>query len=272
MDVTTRAVALKATDYKESDKLVLLYSLEYGKISVHARGVRKSTAKLKFACDQFCFGQYELAQTGDRYTLKTCTELTSFYTLREDVFTYYAACTAAECLVNYTEEGQSDPKVFVALLRALQQLTSGVEPLLVTLKFVLDFLELGGFKLDFSRCTQCGATPAKLYLDVERGGVACDNCRGANSVLISAKTVSACKMLDGFPYEKLKNLNFTLDTLKEALSVCNKYISHSFLPLRSLAELIKLAYCGRATRNCKYTPHTTEMTRVISFFNYYAYF
>ena len=241
MDVTTRAVALKATDYKESDKLVLLYSLEHGKISVHARGVRKSAAKLKFACDQFFFGQYELAQTGGRYTLKTCTELESFYTLREDVFTYFAACTIAECLVNYTEEGQSDPKVFVALLKALQQLTSGVEPLLVTLKFILDFLEFDGFKLDFSHCAQCGATAAKLFLDIERGGVACDGCRSINSVSVSAKTVAACKMLDDFPYEKLKNLNFTLDTLKEALVVCNKYISHSFMPLRSLSELLKLA-------------------------------
>lgn len=241
MDVTTRAVALKATDYKESDKLVLLYSLEHGKITVHAKGVRKSTAKLKFACDQFCFGQYELAQNGDRYTLKTCTELESFYSLREDVFTYYAACAMAECLINYTEEGQSDPKVFVALLKAFEQLTSGVEPLLVTLKFTLHFLELDGFKLDFARCVGCGTASAKMYLDVERGGITCDTCRGANSQQISAKTVAACKMLDGFPYEKLKNLNFTNDVLKEALGVCYKYVSHSFLPLRSLSELLKLS-------------------------------
>ena len=43
MDVTTKAVVLKSTDFKESDKYVLLYSLEYGKISVHARGVRKNS-------------------------------------------------------------------------------------------------------------------------------------------------------------------------------------------------------------------------------------
>ena len=241
MDVTTRAVALRAADYKESDKLVLLYSLEYGKISVQARGVRKSGAKLKFACDQFCFGQYELVKTNDRYTLKTCEEIESFYSLREDIFAYYAACVIVECIVNYVEVEQTDHRVFISLLKALQQLTSGVEPLLVTLKFVLDFLELDGFKLDFSKCIQCDTNTAKMFLDVERGGITCDNCRGVNSTPVSAKTVAACKMLDGFPYEKLKNLNFTLDTLKEALAICNKYVSHSFLPLRSLTELLKLA-------------------------------
>ena len=241
MDVTTRAVALKATDYKENDKLVLLYSLEYGKISIHAKGVRKSGAKLKFACDQFCFGQYELAQTGGRFTLKTCQQLESFYALREDILAYYAACTIAECLINYTEEGQNDPNVFVVLLRALEQLTVGENPLLVTLKFILDFLELDGFKLNFNDCSVCGKTHAKLFLDVERGGIVCDDCRGVRSQQISAKVIACCKMLDGLPYGKLKNLNFTSDMLKEALNLCQIYLSHSFIPLVSLNELCKLA-------------------------------
>ncbi|MBQ8505506.1 MAG: recombination protein O N-terminal domain-containing protein, partial [Clostridia bacterium] len=46
MDITTKAIALRATDIKEHDKYILLYSLEHGKISVHARGIRKPSAKL----------------------------------------------------------------------------------------------------------------------------------------------------------------------------------------------------------------------------------
>lgn len=241
MDVTTKAVALKSTDYKENDKLVLLYSLEYGKISVHAKGVRKGSAKLKYACDQFCFGQYDLVETGGRFTLKTCEQLESFYSLREDIVSYYAACTVAECFLNYTEEGQNDAEMFVVLLRALEQLSSGVQPLLVTLKFLLDFLELDGFKLGFDSCSVCGIKRTALYLDIERGGIVCDACRTAHSQQISPKVVSCCNMLDGLAYQKLKNLNFTTDTLKEALYVCQNYVSHSFVPLSSLAELLKLA-------------------------------
>lgn len=241
MDVTTKAVALKSTDYKENDKLVLLYSLEYGKISVHAKGVRKGSGKLKYACDQFCFGQYDLAQTGGRYTLKTCEQLESFYSVREDVVAYYAACVVAECFLNYTEEGQIDPELFVLLLRALEQLSSGVQPLLVVLKFILDFLEADGFKLSFDCCSSCGAKRTTLYLDIERGGIVCDACRTVHSQQISPKVISCCNMLDGIAYSKLKNLNFTLDTLKEALYLCQNYVSHSFVPLVSLSELLKLA-------------------------------
>ena len=241
MDVTTKAVALKATDYKENDKFVLLYSLEYGKITVHAKGIRKANAKLKFAADQFCFGQYELAKIDDRFTLKTCDQLESFYNLREDVVMYYAACTVAECLANYTEEGQSEPNVFVEMLKALQALSNGIEPLLVTLRFMLAFLEMQGLKLQFNSCIGCGTNSKRLFLDLQRGGLVCEMCRTPDSSPVSARVLASCQMVEHMPYDKLTNLNFTNEMLKDALNVCYRYISHSFSPLKSLGELIKLA-------------------------------
>ena len=241
MDVTTKAVALRATDYKENDKLILLYSLDYGKITVHAKGIRKAGAKLKFAADQFCFGQYELAKTDDRFTLKTCDQLESFYSLREDVVVYYSACSIAECLANYTEEGQAEPNVFIETLKALQALTNGVEPLLVTLRYLLAFVEMQGFKLQLNGCIACGKSSKKLYLDLQRGGLVCETCRAPDSSLVSPRVLAACQMLDGMPYDRLQNLNFTLEVLKDALETCYKYVSHSFSPLKSLSELIKLA-------------------------------
>ena len=241
MDVTTRAVVLKSTDYKENDKYVLLYSLEYGKISIHARGVRKNTAKLKFAADQFCFGQYELAQTGDRYTLKTCEQLESFFNLREDIVVYYAACVIAECLSNYTEEGQSEPPIFIEMLKAFEALSGGVEPLAVTLRFLLAFCELQGIRIQLDGCVSCGQSGKRMYLDLQRGGLVCDDCREAASINISPRAISVSEMYEHLPYEKISNVNVSADMLKDALNLCNKYIAHSYYPLKSLAELIKLA-------------------------------
>lgn len=240
MDVTTKAIALRAMDYKENDKFVLLYSLEYGKISVHAKGIRKGNAKLKFAADQFCFGQYELSETDGRFTLKTCDQLESFYSLREDVSVYYAACTVAECLSNYTNEGQSEPTLFVETLKALSALTDGVEPLLAVFRFVLGFLQIQGLSLQFGSCLFCGKTPAKCFLDLQRGGVVCDVCRTSESISVSARTVVSFKMVETMPYDKLKNLHFTQEALKDALQICYHYITHSFSPLKSLNELLRL--------------------------------
>lgn len=241
MDVTTKAIALRATDYKENDKFILLYSLEYGKISVHAKGIRKNSAKLRFSSDQFCFGQYELTISGDRFTLKSCEQLESFYSLREDIVVYYAACVVAECLANYTEENQSEPKLFVETLKALKALSDKFDPLLVALRYLLSFFKIQGVTLQLDRCVLCDRSDKMLYLDAQRGGLVCGNCRTAESARISPRAIATCKMLDGISYGKLSNLNIASDIVKDSLNLCYKYISHTYFPLKSLLELVKLA-------------------------------
>lgn len=241
MDLTTKAIALKTTDYGESDKFILLYSLDYGKISVHAKGIRKAKAKLKFAGDTFCFGNYEIAQTGDHLVLKTCEQLESFYTLREDIVTYYSACSIAECIVNYTEEGQSEPAIFVETLRALEQLVLGTNPLTVVLRYLLGFVKAQGFALDFKHCAECGAMGKKMHLDFSKGGILCDEHRTAESIPVAPRVVSACNLLEDMPFDRLKTVTFSNELLKDALSNVAKYIAHSFAPNKSLAELLHLA-------------------------------
>ena len=241
MDIITKAIALRTTDYGESDKFILLYSLEHGKISVHAKGIRKAKAKLKFAGDTFCFGNYELAQTGQRLVLKTCEQLESFYTLREDIVTYYAACAIAECIVNYTEEGQSEPQLFVETLRALEQLVLGTNPLTVVLRYLLGFVKSQGFALDFKRCYECGVNAKKMFLDFAKGGIVCDEHRTLDSLQLTPGVISACNLLTDIPFDKLKTVSFSNQLLKDTLATIAKYISHSFAPNKSLMELLNLA-------------------------------
>ena len=240
MDVTTKAVAIRATDYKENDKLVWLYTPQYGKITVHARGVRKGNAKLRYAVDQFCFGNYELAASGDRYTLKNCEQLDSFYALREDIVAYYAACAVCECLLVGTEEGQSDPQLFVELLRALQCLVEGKQPMVVVMRFVLAFLRMSGFGVDFSVCSACGSKSKHMYIDPRRG-VLCENCRTAEGFVVSPLVATTCSLVDGMPYDKLGSLSLSLDCQRDTLQLLNKYLSAVFYPTKCISELVKLA-------------------------------
>ncbi len=242
MDVTTKAIALRTTDFKESDKLILLYSLEYGKLTAYARGIKKGNAKLRFAADQFCFGQYDLSYSGDRYILKSCEQLESFYSLREDIVSYYAACVVAECLASYTQDGQSEPQLFVETLKALQKLSDCCQnPLLVTLRFLLEFMRLEGFGVDFSRCAVCGERTRRQYLNLQSGQIECDKCRSEGAFLVSPRAASVCMMVDGMQYERLDGFCPPQAAVKEALDIMYRYVSHSFSPLKTLSELLKIA-------------------------------
>ena len=58
MDISFDALCLKSIDYKDNDKIVTLYAVNKGKISIVAKGVKKQKAKLKYAVAPLCFGNY----------------------------------------------------------------------------------------------------------------------------------------------------------------------------------------------------------------------
>ena len=60
MEYKVDALVLRTADYGESDKMLTLFSLQQGKISAAAKGVRKAGAKLRFAAQPFCFAEYVL--------------------------------------------------------------------------------------------------------------------------------------------------------------------------------------------------------------------
>lgn len=61
MEIKVNALMLRAADYGENDKILTLLTAEYGKISAAIKGVKKPSAKLKFAAQPFCFAEYILA-------------------------------------------------------------------------------------------------------------------------------------------------------------------------------------------------------------------
>lgn len=239
MDTSTKAVVLKSIDYGENDKIILLYSLEYGKISVRAKGIKKAKAKLKFAQEPFCFGVYHLAGKDSHYVLKTCDQLESFYPLREDIVRFYAGCVVLECLAQLENEGQPNARLFVDTLKTLEFLTECEDVYIAVLHFLLNYLKQAGYQLDFSCCSSCGQS-GKLFLDVEKGGVVCGDCKGDGAVAMSAGVVNLMKLTEDMAIEKLGNVKVAQSVSKDALHVLSSYISRSMLPLKSVNELIRL--------------------------------
>ena len=62
MDKKLTAILIKATDVRESDKTVRLFSAEEGRVTATMRGVRKPAAKMKYAAQPFALCVYEVSE------------------------------------------------------------------------------------------------------------------------------------------------------------------------------------------------------------------
>ena len=232
------ALMLRAVDYGENDKILTLLSAEEGRITAGIKGVRKAGAKLKFAAQPFCFAEYILAVSGDRYTVVQASECESFYELRTDVNRFYAASAVCEAAIALTYEGDGGKEIFSDCVHALTDMCRGDEGFAL-ITFLVKVLRHSGYGVGLDACVKCGApliNSDKLRFDMDTGGFTCWDCGpGAGA---SGVTFNVLRMAQGLPYDGAK---ITQDGKKRALRLLREYLGYKAdVRLNSLSEYVRL--------------------------------
>lgn len=215
--IKTKAIVLGGTNVKEKDRLIDLFTLEKGRMSVSMRGVRGEKAKLKMAKEPFCFGEFVLEE-GKGHVVTQVEIIDNFYDLTKDLDKYYEGCAILDLVKSVA--GQSEPKLFIELLQALKTLCyENVKKYYVFDKFLLDLTEFLGFSFFQNKCGGCGATLNMVYFDLGKGCFVCPSCKSESSIKVSNEAFKAIEVLHNCSYEKLATIQLYLGSEKEILKL-----------------------------------------------------
>ena len=174
--VKVRGLVVKSMDYRDNDKLVTLVTFEKGKIIALARGVKKATAKLKYAAEMFNFGEYMIATKGEQFTITECVQIDSFSSLTQNIETYYCACMMMDAL-NKIQNYESQSDLLTYTIKLLGELSySNIDPNIVSTEFLKGCLKYNGYELDFNFCSNCGNALFEEAYFSESNGIICTNC------------------------------------------------------------------------------------------------
>lgn len=148
VDVTVTAILISASEYKDYDRKVELYSMEEGLITAVMRGVRKANAKLKFACQPFAFCVYELTRKNGYFTVTGATALEDMFALTRKTDRYICACAIMEIL-KVTAQAVDSKDMFVIMLKTLKTLLyAKTNEYVATAKFAQKVVSLSGFTIN----------------------------------------------------------------------------------------------------------------------------
>ena len=182
MDFKADALLLRAVDYGENDKIVTLLTAERGKIAAGMKGVKKASAKLKYASQPFCFAEYVLAEKGGRYTVTQACLHEGFYNLRTHIESFYAAATITEVCDAFAYEAMPSGELLVAAVEALHAIEAQPEaPMPATVAFLLRAVAFAGYPVTAGDCPVCGKKiVGRRYFDLGSGIFNCAECLPAN--------------------------------------------------------------------------------------------
>lgn len=153
-----------------------LLTREAGRISAFARGARRPNSSLCACTILFTFGEFQLYEGRDSYTLTAGSIKNQFAALAED---YDALCYCsyfAEMARYFTRENLEAPQELLLMYVTIRAVMAGKQPLpLIRIVYELRMMQIQGEMLELFQCLECGAAGARtVYLSA--GGLVCDSC------------------------------------------------------------------------------------------------
>ena len=173
---TVEAVVLKTDDFGDANRVVTLFTKEFGKLEANAYGCRRARSPLSGALQMFNHISAELTRGTQTDTIREADIIHFYDTLTNDLERLAYASLLFEIVNRMTLPRQRELETFDLLTKALPVLGKR-NPKVAALIGACQFMETSGVQLNFSRCVHCGAEiKGDAAISLLDGGAVCMNC------------------------------------------------------------------------------------------------
>jgi DNA repair protein RecO (recombination protein O) len=223
-------------DHGDYDKIVTFFTLKRGKMSVIAKGAKKSLKRFAGVLELFSLLNL-VWRFGRGKGLPILTEgsvMEPFEHIRTDITRTAYASYWCELVSLWMEDGQKQVSVYRLLEYVLDRLNKEVlsEPIL-HIAFQLHFMTISGFSPGLTHCNICQVplddfSGSSATFDVRRGGIVCEKCvgQGSRTAPLSKGTLKLLNWMLKGPLEKIDRLRFSERAVEESLRMLQAFLPY----------------------------------------------
>lgn len=172
----TEGVVLKKRDFQEADKIITLYTKEYGKINCIAKGVKRITSRISARVEIFTHSYFLIAPGKNLYLIIDAEIINSNRCLKERLDLFLISSSIVEVLEKTQPEGEANKKIFSLLISAFNSLSKSNFPVSVLRIFQANLIKISGYTPQLSKCVKCGTSSGNFKFSNELGGIICKSC------------------------------------------------------------------------------------------------
>jgi DNA repair protein RecO (recombination protein O) len=218
-------IVIRTTDYGETNKVVTLYTREWGKIGVMARGAKKPNSRLSSITLLFTHGYFLIQKGTGLGSVQQGEIISSLRSIGEDIFLTAYASYIVELTDKCTEDKKPNPFHFELLFQTLNYLNEGYDPDVLMNIYEMKMLNVMGLYPILNQCSICGSTDGNFSFSIREGGFICHRClaRDPYHLKISPATVKLLRLFYYFDLSRLGSISVKEETKAELKQVISLY-------------------------------------------------
>ena len=143
--IKTEAIILRTADLGEVDRFLTIYTKEFGKIQVAARGVKKVESKLRYHLEPFSYSHLILIQGKSFRIVKDAILKDQFLPMRKDLERIKIVYKIVDLVDELIVGEEKDEDIWNLLLKVFEELNVGSRTSHIVTEFQDSLLRLLGY-------------------------------------------------------------------------------------------------------------------------------
>jgi len=263
----TQGVILRQTKLGESDKILTIYTPEFGKLRAVAKGACRPKSKLGGNVEPLTHSLMLLARGRNLDIVTQSQTINGFLALKSDLWRMACGLYILELMDSFTVEGGTNPPLFALLLEILNQLSQPESNETTLRYFELHILHYLGYRPQLFRCVSCDLPlkPVVNFFSPGKGGLLCPQCESGensryeqieamslrSSIPLSVEALKVLRLWQSCDYTTAKRVR-----VKPELSWELEQILHEYIRYILQRELKSLAWLKEVKREIGHTSST----------------
>jgi DNA repair protein RecO (recombination protein O) len=225
----SKAIIIKRRNFLEKDRILTLFSENYGKIEALAKGARQPGNRLSANSDLATVANFHIHKTK---SIDIISEIEPFFHpdgIRGQFFETQKVSFALKIVDKLFEVEEPHFNTYQSLFTLIKAV-SVRDRQLIFLKFLLDVLEDLGSLPNLTNCPLCHKQIGKddQYFFSFQGGITHSHCLEGECLKIKENEIKLLRILAGTATSKVKNLKVEKKVFQNAYRVILNYFNHEF--------------------------------------------
>ena len=239
MITNIEGIIINSKDYKDTSKILDIFTKDYGIIGVIAKGCKSLKSNLRSVTDKFTYATFTIYYKKDKLSiLSEATIINNFSNIKKDIEKISYSSFLID-LAYQVYKQSNEESIYDLLISALKKINEDFNPLIITNIVELKYLEYLGVMPKLDGCSICGSKSV-VTLSSDKGGYLCSKCHKSEPI-VSDKALKLVRMYTLVDIDKISKLDINNSTVNEInMFIDNYYDRYTGLYLKSKTFLKNL--------------------------------
>lgn len=223
-NIKTLGIIIKRSNLGEADRILTVFTKDFGKLKAIAKGVRKINSRLAGNLEPYSLSDFIFHEGKTFETVISTIPIRNSQYLADSCHDFATAHYFGELIDKLLPEKEKQPEIFEIFRAAISRICNDDNEFLRPF-FELKILDRLGYSPQVYYCVHCRKKllAGQNYFSAAEGGVICSECPSLGLPSISTAAIKALRIIVESEISIVDRLDIGIETVKELEKILDLY-------------------------------------------------